>query len=284
MSWLKRAVNPWGITQLSLGFPKSETISISFKSGKARFHALVPPNSFWTAVKDVLIHEAYESADGFRLSELSRDSVVIDAGSFVGLFSLKASPFAGKVVALEPNLSNYSILRSNLESNSVLNVDARNAALWSTRDGVNFLHDGTSSRVTEGGSTKVASTTLEQLTNEFARIDLLKMDIEGSEYDVLLGTDCQTLQKIKRIVLELHEETPYEKERKPLLLKHLKDCWPKVEFLEPRYRFARPWKCSLTSMLLGFRAWLSLAYLIERVHSMRYEFDTGRTDMVYASR
>ena len=284
MPWIKRVVNPWTITRLSLGFPRSEVVSISFKSGTLGFHALVPPSSFWTAVKDVLIHEAYESSEGLRLSELAKDAIVVDAGSFVGLYALKASAFAGKVIAIEPNLRSYSILKSNLESNSIDNVDARNLALWMTRGTVNFVNAETNSHVAENGSTEVISITLEELVHELGRIDLLKMDIEGAEYDVLLGTECGTLRRIAKIVLEVHEETPAQRQKRQLLLKHLKDCWTSVEILKPKNRFLKPWRCSFSSRALGFRLWLTLAYMLEDVHSFRQKFDTGSTFMVYASR
>jgi FkbM family methyltransferase len=284
MARLKRAVNPWTVTRFSLGFPRAEAISISFNSGGLGFHALVPPSTFWTAVKDVLIHEAYKASNGFRLSELPKDAIVVDAGSFVGLYALKASAFVGKVISIEPNFRNYSILRSNLESNLVDNVEARNVALWSTSGRVNFVNAETISRVMEKGSAEATSITLEELVDELGHIDLLKMDIEGAEYDVLLGTDCGTLGRIAKIVLEVHDETPAERQKRPLLLKHLKDCWTKVEVLTPKNRFLKPWRCSLSSRALGFRLWLTLAYMLEEVQPVRQRFDTGRTFMVYASR
>jgi hypothetical protein len=41
--------------------------------------------------------------DRFRLSRLPSDATVLDAEAFVGLYSLKASPCAKRVVALEPS-------------------------------------------------------------------------------------------------------------------------------------------------------------------------------------
>jgi hypothetical protein len=37
------------------------------------------------------------------------------------------------------------------------------------------------------------------------RIDLLKLDCEGAEYDILIGSDPAVLEKIDRIVMEYHD-------------------------------------------------------------------------------
>ncbi len=49
--------------------------------------------------------------------------------------------------------------------------------------------------------------TLEQVIKdaELPWIDLLKMDCEGSEYDILYNTPVSSLQKIKRIAAEVHD-------------------------------------------------------------------------------
>ncbi len=38
-----------------------------------------------------------------------------------------------------------------------------------------------------------------------AKCDFLKIDVEGAEYDMLLGLDDKDLQRVRRICLEYHE-------------------------------------------------------------------------------
>jgi hypothetical protein len=62
--------------------------------------------------------------------------------------------------------------------------------------------------------TPVQGMTLCELFQQQAlnRIDLLKMDIEGSEYEALLSTSPRELQIIRRIALEYHGDcAPYSK-------------------------------------------------------------------------
>lgn len=58
----------------------------------------------------------------------------------------------------------------------------------------------------KGRSQEVDCTTLRDLLHEIPNgsIDLLKIDCEGSEYDILMGTDEENSKRIDRIVMETH--------------------------------------------------------------------------------
>jgi MinD superfamily P-loop ATPase len=40
--------------------------------------------------------------------------------------------------------------------------------------------------------------------NQVARVDLLKIDVEGAELDVLLGLDPETWPRVHQVVMETH--------------------------------------------------------------------------------
>ena len=54
-------------------------------------------------------------------------------------------------------------------------------------------------------SVLVKSETLNSLIERVGEIDLLKIDIEGAEYDLLEKTDIELLSKAKNIILEFHD-------------------------------------------------------------------------------
>ena len=56
-------------------------------------------------------------------------------------------------------------------------------------------------------SIDVEVVSLSDIINELAlpKIDLLKLDCEGSEFDILLNTSKKIFENIKEIVLEVHE-------------------------------------------------------------------------------
>lgn len=51
---------------------------------------------------------------------------------------------------------------------------------------------------------EVEAITLEEIVNSHSSIDLLKIDIEGEEFDVFNRIDLKTLNRIKMIVGEIH--------------------------------------------------------------------------------
>jgi hypothetical protein len=51
----------------------------------------------------------------------------------------------------------------------------------------------------------VTCTTLDIILDEVGYCDLLKLDCEGSEYEILHGCSPETLSRVKRIVGEYHE-------------------------------------------------------------------------------
>ena len=41
--------------------------------------------------------------------------------------------------------------------------------------------------------------------HDVEQVDVLKLDCEGSEYDILLGCDPENLRRIMHIAMEIHE-------------------------------------------------------------------------------
>ena len=61
---------------------------------------------------------------------------------------------------------------------------------------------------------EVETTTLDNifLKHKLEKIDFLKMDCEGAEYDIIMNASSSILDKIQKISAEIHEEiVPYSK-------------------------------------------------------------------------
>jgi FkbM family methyltransferase len=175
-----------------------------FESGRP-YRCYVWDDALWGAFKDNLILFEYERA-GVRL-RTSRP-LVIDAGAHVGLFSLRASQHAGRVVALEPHPMNFGLLTMNLERNFVRNVVPLRVALSGSAEGALLAagpgsSGGSISRVSDR-NWKVQSIRLDDLIRDYGPVDLLKVDIEGAEFDVFQTAADDVLQRISTVVAELH--------------------------------------------------------------------------------
>lgn len=150
---------------------------------------------------------------------LSPGAVFVDVGANEGYFSVLASALvgaSGRVVAIEPQSRLQTVLQQNFELNGCSNIklistaisDAENTAeLYLTPDtntGASGLSRGTRYRLP---TETVQTTTLLKLIadQQLEQIDLMKMDIEGFEYEALLGAEAVLRTgQIKALALELH--------------------------------------------------------------------------------
>lgn len=192
------------------------TRKVNFQVGNRIVRASVPEDAIFFGMKDILYNREYELYPAFELP--NPREVVVDAGANAGLYAVIASIFSKKVIALEPDLESFNALSENLTANNIENVVAIRAALWSDDGDVEF-HKRRSSQL---GSIKmhsdsrntelVEAVSLRTLLDKFEGkllspgIDLLKLDIEGAEFDVIKSCNARTLQAISRIVAEIHTE------------------------------------------------------------------------------
>lgn len=188
---------------------KREIIEIEFNEGGGKIKCSIPDDQLWGAIKDVLLLEEYEMFDDFKINKF-KNKVVVDAGAHVGLFSLRTSVYAKKVISLEPHPLLYKLLETNVSRNNVRNIHPLNLALWKEKGVASFVvgeHSG-GNRIVETKNTntkiKIQTITLSDLVDSYGKIDLLKIDIEGSEFDVLLNAPGDTLNNIDKIVGEMH--------------------------------------------------------------------------------
>jgi FkbM family methyltransferase len=119
------------------------------------------------------------------------------------------------VLAYEPFPESFALLEQNLQLNGTRNVEARPYAV-ADAPGKLLLNIGNEHAVqhttTAQGTNaiEVPAITLDSIFVDQAvtGCDLLKLDVEGAEYGILLNASADTLRKIKRIALEYHDHTP----------------------------------------------------------------------------
>lgn len=141
--------------------------------------------------------------------------VILDAGANIGLTSVfYATKYPdAKIISVEPEESNYQMLRKNVAQYS--RVTPVHAALWKENRQLSLSdpdarHDGFQTSDVPGGpserSRTVRGVTVAKLMEEYSVsfIDILKLDIEGSEKEVF-ETAEEWIDKVGMIVIELHD-------------------------------------------------------------------------------
>lgn len=155
--------------------------------------------------------------------------VVYDVGANVGFFTLLLSRLTGPrgaVLAFEPYPAAFAELRENIRLNDFSSARAWPYALASRAGRISFQigENASGSQAVQdaipGGFTAEAKT-LDGLVYEedFPPPQLLKIDVEGSEADVLAGGSRLLAERLPIILCELH--TAEQQERVESILKSL---------------------------------------------------------------
>lgn len=160
-----------------------------------------------------------ETPPYFSGGYIKKDSIVIDAGSFPGDFTVLAAKIVGsngKVIALEPNPENKNYLEKMLRANGVENtVELLPHALANNNLGVFLSGDNIFSHIINGDKRnidtliKVSTISIDDLLSQRNLLNgskniVVKMDIEGGELGAFDGA-CKSLEQgVKFIIAVYH--------------------------------------------------------------------------------
>jgi FkbM family methyltransferase len=140
-----------------------------------------------------------------------RPRSIIDAGANIGLSSIyfaTAFPDA-KIVAIEPDAKNFALCQANTAAYP--NVICVRAALWHRAGRVHLANPGAEAWAAQFEESPDQADSVPAMTawdaielTGQAETDIFKIDIEGSERDLLLQEDGW-LAKVRILLVELHE-------------------------------------------------------------------------------
>ena len=164
---------------------------------------------------DKWIYDEVYTKNVYNIGELNENDVIIDIGSHCGYFGkLCLDKGSKKVFLYEPEEANYNILLENLSQYE--GWKAHNVAVWKEKtDDLDFYtypeyqNTGLNSvfkspHITSSNIKKIKAITLDDILQSFDEVKLLKIDAEGSEYDILMNS--KNIQKVKTIVGEYHND------------------------------------------------------------------------------
>jgi len=153
----------------------------------------------------------YQELAFIRDRMLAPRDLVFDVGSHHGLHTICMARHSARVVAIEPNPHNVTILQKNVVLNALQNVVLRQAAVGDSQGTIDLLEDSTEGGVsyehgTDNQATIVSElVSLDQIAHEYGFPQLLKIDVEGFEDRALKGA-TQILQRRPKIAIEVHTE------------------------------------------------------------------------------
>lgn len=156
-------------------------------------------------VKESWVENTYQLFE----DDFNDTGVVFDIGANIGAFSVYAASLGARVFAFEPEPANFYLLNENVTQIDSPPITICNMAIaYSLAEkGYPMTKDGGNSKYSPDGEVMAACITLEEALNlnGIVYADVLKIDVEGAEYDILLNCDDDTLQKFRYITMEFHE-------------------------------------------------------------------------------
>ncbi|MFI5911211.1 FkbM family methyltransferase [Dactylosporangium sp. NPDC051541] len=190
-----------------------ETIYNAMLVMPADDYSLMPSLVTWGAIEGPLTK--------FLASELRPGQTFVDVGANIGYFTVLATQrvgLGGKVIAFEANPGTAAVLRDNLAVNWLTehNVVVHNQAAYSANTTVRFNasarwvgdssiqhRPGNAHRLDEITAIEVPAVRLDDALQSAGVIDVLKIDIEGGEYQAFMGMMGLIRQRrVRRLIFE----------------------------------------------------------------------------------
>lgn len=155
--------------------------------------------------------------DRFFVPKLN--DVIVDAGAHIGTYTVKTAKIVGSkgcLIAVEPDEENYDLLTKNIRINKFQNIIPVKVALSDFKGTTNFFKSSKSRSHSLSDTlwadsivdiTKTKVTTLDHLLEKLGvtKVDILKINVEGSELNLLRGSEnFLTKRKILKIIATPH--------------------------------------------------------------------------------
>jgi FkbM family methyltransferase len=167
---------------------------------------------------DVATFDQIFNSKGYDCMTKKSPQIIIDAGANIGLASVFFSnKFPdSKIFAIEPEESNLEVLKRNIAPYK--NIISISGALWNENKKISLVDPGVGKwgfttkeidnieKKSEGILQEVQGITLDKIMEDYGieKIDILKVDIEGSEREVFKNSPSW-IQKVDSVIIELHE-------------------------------------------------------------------------------
>jgi FkbM family methyltransferase len=160
-------------------------------------------------VNEIWLDRIYDTG---LASNIEPDWVILDLGANKGYFSVRAALKASRVISAEPNPISHALCKANITVNGFAEkVHLHQVAVAEKEGQITFSIAEDSACCTTLHRPDVTHTitvdavTVPKLIGDIEKIDLMKMDIEGSEVALLLDpASGEWLQKVRRIAMEYH--------------------------------------------------------------------------------
>tara|TARA_Y100000996_G_scaffold415563_1_gene411188 strand:+ start:4545 stop:5468 length:924 start_codon:yes stop_codon:yes gene_type:complete len=190
------------------------------------------------SVKEIFFENEYNTLE-------VKNKIVLDVGANVGDSSILFSRLgAKKIIALEPQVEFFNRCKKNIEINNLeQKIELLNAGLDDKKgyflidakeDSKKFSFDSVEQGI------KIPKMTLDDIIPDEKNL-VLKLDCELCEYNVILNSSVECLQKFDRILIEFHDGNKN-------LINKLTNSGFQVSILNSRFTFRKKYRGHLLAV------------------------------------
>ncbi len=146
------------------------------------------------------------------------DHAILDIGAHSGLFSLYVRSFnaSAPIIAFEPEPKNFALLTKHIEVNQLKNItpvkkaiarESGKRKLVIMPDNLNHFLSPDKNLFSKKETVAVEARSLIDALSDhsIAQASLVKMDIEGGEYDIIEDLTPELASKVEAFLLEYHD-------------------------------------------------------------------------------
>lgn len=148
----------------------------------------------------------------YKRFPFQKDDVILDLGANIGDIAIRFSDKVKEIHSYEPMKDTFQVLKKNVTKNKINNCFPYNVAIAPTtgettiyfNDKAKLSHASVTT-VPVRGRKKIKVKTL-SFAEEVARVKptIIKMDIEGGEYDILESVPDSVFENCRLFLLEVH--------------------------------------------------------------------------------
>lgn len=200
-----------------LGFSGGSLLFKRYIKSYKYFSILLPGYKFPIALRnnttDITVFYQVFLAKSYQIGVNETPSFILDCGANIGMstvFFKNKFPQA-KVVAIEPEQSNFDMLKRNTKMYE--DVHCMNAGIWNKSTNIIIKDNDYGNwgfmveEINYKNEDTLKAVSIDKIMEDFNvdQIDILKIDIEGSEREVFEKNFDQWLSKTKILIIELHD-------------------------------------------------------------------------------
>lgn len=161
-------------------------------------------------IESTLFLDPYRHETGVsQFLHRTKGKLFVDVGANLGRYEVLLGQNYERIIAIEPSPENMSFLKRNVANVKLKNVEFLQCAVSSQNGNATLFYGEHCGAHTLMGADlnaeglQVKTVTLDTLLKREDNVDLVKVDVEGAEWEVLEGSK-EVLPKIRRWIVEVH--------------------------------------------------------------------------------